>query len=178
MVDAFASINETEQKPISIPKKTPKKQTITFRKTRQQNIKLISTITLKPHEHTDPKKIMKVKKNIIREGIKYPIVADKKTNIILDGHHRHYIFKKLKIQNIPVYYVNYQDKRIILDSWNNKKLTKQDVINKASAGELYPIKTIRRMLNTDNGPKHISTILPKIDLNIMQLKKNTQHTSQ
>ena len=174
---AFASINETEQKPISNPKKTPKRQTITFRKTRQQNIKLINTTNLKPHEHTDPKKITEVKKSIINEGIKYPIVADKKTNIILDGHHRHSIFKKLKIRTIPVYYVNYQDKRIIIDSWNNKKLTKQDIINKASAGKLYPIKTTKHMLNTGNGPKHISTILPKIDLNITQLKK-TQNTSQ
>jgi len=90
-VDTFASINETDQKPISIPKKTPTKQTITFRKTRQQNIKLINTTNLKTHEHTDPKKITKVKKSIISEGLKYPIVADKKTNIILDGHHRHKI---------------------------------------------------------------------------------------
>jgi len=134
-------------------------------------IKLTNTNNLKPHEHTDPKKIHEVKKSIIEQGIKYPIVADKKTNIILDGHHRHNVFKNLKIQNIPVFYVNYMDSEIILDSWNSRKLTKQDVINKATSGKLYPIKTTKHMLKTPNGQTHISSTLPRIDIAITQLKK-------
>lgn len=146
-------------------------ETMNQDKTTKQIIKLINTNNLKPHEHTDPKKIHEVKKSIIEEGIKYPIVADKKTNIILDGHHRHNIFKNLKIQKIPVFYVNYMDPKIILDSWNGHKLTKQDVINQVNAGKVYPIKTTKHMLKTDDGHTHISQTLPRIDLDITLLKK-------
>ena len=148
-----------------------KNETIKQDKSTKKIIKLTNTDNLKPHEHTDPKKIHEVKKSIINEGIKYPIVADKKTNIILDGHHRHNIFKKLKIQNIPVFYVNYMDNKIILGSWNSRKLTKQDVINNATSGKLYPIKTTKHMLKTANGQTHISQTLPRINLDITRLKK-------
>ena len=148
-------------------------ETIKRDKTTNKIIKLINTDNLKPHEHTDPKKIHEVRKSIIEEGIKYPIVADKKTNIILDGHHRHNVFKNLKIQKIPVFYVNYMDPKIILDSWNSYKLTKQDVINKATAGKVYPIKTTKHMLETPTGQTHISQTLPRINLDITKLITNT-----
>ena len=187
-MNVFASTNKKEplllynpNNPLntaSTTKKTrpsPNKITSHIHNHRQQsqqyNIKLTNTDNLKPHEHTDPKKIREVKKSIIEQGIKYPIVADKKTNIILDGHHRHNVFKKLKIKNIPVFYVNYMDERIILNSWNNHKLTKQDVINNATSHKLYPIKTTKHMLKTPDGQTHISQTLPRINLDITQLKK-------
>ncbi|MFH1432344.1 MAG: ParB N-terminal domain-containing protein [archaeon] len=138
----------------------------------EHNIKLTNIKDLKPHEQINPKRLLEVKKSIIIEGLKYPIVADKKTNIILDGHHRFNAFKKLNIKNIPVYYVNYLDDKIILDTWSRQKITKEDVINKVESGGLFPEKTTRHMLATQDGPTHISEALPKIDLDITRLTKN------
>lgn len=137
-------------------------------------IKLINTSTLKAHEKTDPNRVTGLQKSIASVGIKYPVVADKETNIILDGHHRHKAFTNLSIKNIPVYYVDYFDDKIILDSWKNKKLTKQDVINKVNSGKLFPIKTTKHMLKTKTGQNHISTYLPEINLDITLLRKNRQ----
>lgn len=138
----------------------------------QHKIKLVNTDNLKPHEHTDTKKLTEVIESIIKEGLRYPIIADMKTNIILDGHHRYNAFKSLNIKNIPVYYVNYLDETIILDSWGDTKLTKKEVIAKVESGEQFPIKTTKHMLLTEHGPVHISESLPKINLNIKIPAKN------
>lgn len=107
------------------------------------------------------------------EGLKHPIVVDRETKIILDGHHRYNTLKSLKIEKVPVFYVNYFDDKIVLDSWNGAKLTKKDVIEKVKSDELFPKKTTKHMIQTETGLVHISIIMPTINLDI--LKINEKH---
>lgn len=72
---------------------------------------------------------------------------------------------------MPVFYVDYFDDRIILDSWNGLKLTKSDVIKKVSSGELFPNKTTKHMFLSDNGITHISSIIPAVNLDIFKIKE-------
>lgn len=130
------------------------------------DIKLVDIDELRPHEHVDPKRVDEIAGSIRAIGLQYPIVADRKTKIILDGHHRYNAFRKMNINKIPVYYMDYEDRRIIVDSWTGKKITKQDVIDKVRSGGLFPEKTTKHMLLTEKGPVHISSALPRVNLDL------------
>lgn len=138
-------------------------------KLRQLDVELIDVSDLKPHEMFDEKRALEIQESIIKEGLKHPIVVDRSTNIILDGHHRYNIMKKLKIPQVPVFYVNYFDEHIIVDSWNGIKLTKNDVIGNVRSGKLFPNKTTKHMFVSEKGIAHISSITPTINLDIFKI---------
>jgi hypothetical protein len=137
---------------------------------KQLNTELTDVFSLKPHERVDDERIIEIRESIVKGGMQYPIVVDRESNIILDGHHRFNIFKGFGIRNIPVFYVDYSDDRIILDSWNGQKLTKSDIVEAASSGKLFPNKTTKHMFISSNGLVHISSIVPRIDVDVFKLK--------
>lgn len=118
---------------------------------------------------------MEIKSDILKKGIlEKPIVVDKNTNIILDGHHRFNIFKQLDLKKIPVFFINYQANDIILDTWKKVKLSKADIIKIVEAGEKFPYKTTKHMIKISNEKIHISRFVKKINFPIKKLigKKN------
>ncbi len=83
--------------------------------------------------------------------------------------------KALKIKKVPVFYVDYFDDKIIIDSWNGVKLTKKDVINKVNSGGLFPKKTTKHMILSETGLVHISLIMPTINLDILKINEIMRH---
>jgi len=69
---------------------------------------------LKPHEKGSPVYLELLKQEILRDGVlKYPIIVDEKTHVILDGMHRWLALKSLGYQLIPVILTNaFQNPRI------------------------------------------------------------------
>lgn len=66
-------------------------------------IVLLPIDKLKPHEKGSPLYLELLRQEILRDGIlKYPIIADKKTRVILDGMHRWLALKSLGYTLIPV----------------------------------------------------------------------------
>jgi hypothetical protein len=58
---------------------------------------------LKPHEKGSPLYFELIRKEILKDGVlRYPIVADEKTHVILDGMHRWLALKSLGHSLIPV----------------------------------------------------------------------------
>ncbi len=146
-----------------------------YEKFNQPSVDLIDISDLKPHEEIDEKRMLDIRESVIKEGLKHPIVVDKLTKIILDGHHRYNVMKNLKIEKVPVFYVDYFDSRIVVDSWNGLKLTKNDVINNVRLGKLFPKKTTKHMFVSDNGIIHISLITPAINIDILRINGNGRH---
>ena len=65
---------------------------------------------LKAHEAVNPKHVGELVRQLrLDRCFKSPVVADKKTLVVLDGHHRLAAGKKLGLTKIPVYLVNYFD---------------------------------------------------------------------
>lgn len=77
-------------------------------------IVLVSINVLKPHEKGSPLYLELLKQEILEDGmLKYPIIADEKTLVILDGMHRWLALKNLGYALIPVMLVNaFQKPRI------------------------------------------------------------------
>jgi hypothetical protein len=69
---------------------------------------------LKPHEKGSPLYLELLKQEILRDGVlKYPIIADEKTHVILDGMHRWLVLKNLGYTLMPV---------ILVDAFGNSKI--------------------------------------------------------
>jgi len=84
--------------------------------TEKSNLKivLLPIDELKPHEKGSPLYLELLKKEILRDGVlKYPIIADEKTYVILDGMHRWLVLKSLGYTLMPV---------ILVDAFQNPKI--------------------------------------------------------
>lgn len=69
---------------------------------------------LKPHEMASPLYFELLRQEILRDGLlKYPIVADEKSHVILDGMHRWLALKSLGYKLVPT---------ILVDAFNNPKI--------------------------------------------------------
>jgi hypothetical protein len=77
-------------------------------------VTLLRVDELKPHEKGSPLYLDLLKKEILKDSVlKYPIIADEKTHVILDGMHRWLALKSLGYELIPV---------ILVDVFKNQKI--------------------------------------------------------
>lgn len=84
--------------------------------TEKSNLKiaLVPIDELKPHEKGSPLYLELLKQEILMDGVlKYPIIADEKSYVILDGMHRWLALKSLGYTLIPV---------MLVDAFQNSKI--------------------------------------------------------
>lgn len=107
--------------------------------------------TLHAHERINPIRFIQILlRTIVYPEINDPILIDKQTNTILDGHHRTAAAKLLRRKSIPARSVDYlRDHSVIVTSRRkNIPITKQDVIQAAMHKKLFPQKTTRHQLSS------------------------------
>lgn len=69
-----------------------------------KHIQLIQNHILKQHEQIRERHVRMLLKQIKHDGyLNSPLIVDKKTMIILDGHHRYNALKRLGMASSPVY---------------------------------------------------------------------------
>ena len=113
-------------------------------------VKLLAVKTLLAHEQVDPAHLVKLMGRIANDGIlKNPVVVDKRSRVILDGHHRVAVAKKLKLKFVPAMVVDYFDPQIRVffrRKTFKTKLIKEVVLKRALAGQPFPNKTTRNWI--------------------------------
>lgn len=139
-------------------------------------LQLTNLNELKQHEDVDPQHLKDLTQKIASDKIlKFAIVADKNTKVILDGEHRFNVLKNLGCKKIPVVYVDYNSPYILVQSWRkDKKLTKKDVIEAGLSGKKLPPKTSRHMIKMSDNLTHIFAIEKRVDIPIEALKGELQ----
>lgn len=111
--------------------------------------KLLDISLLKPHERFVPKNvgtlISKFKKD---SSIVTPLLIEKETYVILDGHHRYFALKQLGCTKVPVFLVKYRnnDKIIVTSNTEGEPITKDDVIQAGLSGNMMASKTSRHFI--------------------------------
>lgn len=135
-------------------------------------IHLIELEKLHQHEEADTEHLKELTQQIASDKIlRYAIVADRKTNVILDGEHRYNALKNLGCKRIPVVYVDYESPNIEVQTWRgSRQLTKRDVIEAALTGKRFPPKTTRHMIRNSDVLVHISSIEKRVDTPLEILK--------
>jgi ParB-like chromosome segregation protein Spo0J len=138
----------------------------------KQLFKIVEIDKLKIHEKVDFLRLDKLMKEIKKDGVlKKPIVVDKKTYVVLDGHHRLEALKRLGLRKIPVIFVNYSSPLIKVLSWRKGEIiNKKSVIEAAISGRAFPPKTSKHMVKIKNNWRHISFLQKKVDISLEKLK--------
>jgi L-serine kinase (ADP) len=110
--------------------------------------KLLPIDELLEHETVEPQRVDEVLHEIRSTGVVvHPILVDRESRVILNGHHRFAALRVLGAQRIPVYLVDYHDGAVQLDRWSaGPPISKGEVIASARAGRRYPPKTTRHTL--------------------------------
>jgi hypothetical protein len=92
----------------------PLTSTILQTETAAARIVLLPVDALRPHEKGSPLYFQLLRQEILQDGmLKYPIIVDEKTHVILDGMHRWLAIKSLGCTLIPVMLVDvFQDSKI------------------------------------------------------------------
>ena len=136
------------------------------------NICLIDLEELKEHEEIRPEYLEELKNEILSDGIlKMPIAVDKKTYIILDGHHRLHALRKIGCRRIPVILFDYQSPEIkVVPHREGETITKEMVIETALAGRRMPPKTSKHMIVFQGELEHISILETVINIPLEKLK--------
>lgn len=109
---------------------------------------LIAPALLRPHEDIDEERLESLVAEITGAGVFYPpVLVDRKTRVILDGHHRWNVSIRLGFVVLPCYSVDYLDDPAIrvMSRRADVEVTKQSVLDIALAGRTYPKKTTRHM---------------------------------
>ena len=115
---------------------------------------------LKEHEEINKERLEELKQGIKLDGIlKDPIIVDKNTKIILDGHHRFNSIKQLGYKKILVYFVDYTSPKIRVLSRRKSKVTKEDVIQAGLSGKKMLERTSKHLI--PNRPRNICVSLEK-----------------
>jgi ParB-like chromosome segregation protein Spo0J len=114
-------------------------------------ISLVPVDALKPHESTSRRHLARLKRRIINDCVlKMPVLADKKTLVLLDGHHRLLTLKQLGIKKIPAMLVDYESNEIIVKSRRkNLKVDKRAVISMGLSKKVFPPKTTKHILKKE-----------------------------
>jgi len=85
-------------------------------------LRMLPTKSLVPHEDCDPRRVEKLSKRILEEGIlkNPPVVAQIPTldkYVVLDGANRAMAFAEVGVKHIVAQVVSYDDPGVDLDSW-------------------------------------------------------------
>jgi len=115
-----------------------------------KKIMLVDIHKLRCHEAVDKGRLAALQKQLEVSGIIYrPIIVDRRSYVILDGHHRYTVLKHLGAKKIPVHFVDYfsSDVRVYVRRKNMQmKLLKEAVIATANMNHVFPSKTTRHLI--------------------------------
>lgn len=116
----------------------------------KEDIRLVNINKLHYHEKVNRRRLKELEAKILKDGkLKKPVVVDKNTMLVLDGHHRCRIFVNLGIGKIPCQLVDYFDRNIKVNFRRQdikNQLIKEIIITKAKKGYIFPYKTTKHLL--------------------------------
>ena len=100
------------------------------------DVELAPIMWLKPHEEVKPRNVDTLHEMTLRwSAYTKPLLSDRETGTILDGHHRYQVGLRIGLSRLPVIKVDYMDDDgIELDIWPGsglQSLTKREVIDMA-----------------------------------------------
>jgi len=132
------------------------------------DVELVPIAWLRPHEEVKPRNVDTLHEMTLRwSAYTKPLLVDRESGAILDGHHRHQVGIRIGLSRLPVIKVDYlEDEGIELDLWPASQLesiTKQEVIDTALSEDLFPPKTTRHRFSDHLPPIAIPLDLLRID---------------
>ena len=115
-----------------------------------EGVVLIETVSLRDHEEVIPDNLETRTSKLLSKGFYKPIIVDRGSMVILDGHHKWTAAKSLGLARVPVIMVDYLvDEGVLVDVWpdcGKESITKTEVLEMGVSGDVFPPKTSRHTL--------------------------------
>ena len=115
-----------------------------------EGVVLIETVSLRGHEEVIPDNLETRTSKLLRKGFYKPIIVDRGSMVILDGHHKWTAAKSLGLARVPVILVDYLvDEGVLVDVWpdcGRESIAKTEVLEMGVSGDVFPPKTSRHTL--------------------------------
>ncbi len=115
-----------------------------------EDVVLVETVSLRGHEEVIPDNLETRTSKLLSKGFYKPIIVDKGSMVILDGHHKWTAAKSLGLARVPVVMVDYLvDEGVLVDVWpdcGKESITKTEVLEMGLSGDVFPPKTSRHTL--------------------------------
>ena len=111
-------------------------------------LELINVESIKETEEHIPDRVIWLTELIKKEKIwRVPILLDKTTYAIMDGHHRYNVAKNLGLKRIPAILLSYNSPNVIVTSWRDDIFIDKDVVLEyINRGAIFPNKTTRHII--------------------------------
>ena len=115
-----------------------------------EGVVLVETVSLRDHEEVIPDNLETRTSKLLSKGFYKPIIVDRGSMVILDGHHKWTAAKSLGLARVPVIMVDYLvDEGVLVDVWpdcGKESITKSEVLEMGVSGDVFPPKTSRHTL--------------------------------
>ena len=115
-----------------------------------EGVVLVETVSLRGHEEVIPDNLETRTSKLLRKGFYKPIIVDRGSMVILDGHHKWTAAKSLGLVRVPVILVDYLvDEGVLVDVWpdcGRESIAKTEVLEMGVSGDVFPPKTSRHTL--------------------------------
>ena len=115
-----------------------------------EDVVLVETVSLRGHEEVIPDNLETRTSKLLSKGFYKPIIVDRESMVILDGHHKWTAAKSLGLARVPVIMVDYLiDEGVLVDVWpdcGKESITKTEVLEMGLSGDVFPPKTSRHTL--------------------------------
>ena len=115
-----------------------------------EGVVLVETVSLRDHEEVIPDNLETRTSKLLSKGFYKPIIVDRGSMVILDGHHKWTAAKALGLARVPVIMVDYLiDEGVLVDVWpdcGKESVTKTEVLEMGVSGDVFPPKTSRHTL--------------------------------
>jgi|GEM_PF-1433000 len=113
---------------------------------------LLSPHLLRPTEEFDPARLEALTSEILESGCwPFPILVERSSLIVMDGHHRREFALRHALQRIPCLMLDYRD--VTLESRRpGLYVTPDNVIARGLAGKPFPSKSTRHTLRFATPP--------------------------
>jgi len=110
---------------------------------------LIEIGSLRDHEEVIPDNLEKRTSKLLEKGFYKPIIVDRGSLVILDGHHKWTAARLLGLERVPVMMVDYLlDESVIVGVWpdcGRESITKDEVLEMGFSEGVFPPKTSRHV---------------------------------
>ena len=114
------------------------------------DVVLVETVSLRGHEEVIPDNLETRTSKLLNKGFYKPIIVDRGSMVILDGHHKWTAAKSLGLVRVPVILVDYLlDEGVLVDVWphcGKDSITKSEVLDMGVSDDVFPPKTSRHTL--------------------------------
>jgi len=133
-------------------------------------VRIVPIAQLKGHEMPDERRVGELEADMRRKGkLLKPIVVDKETGVILDGHCRCDALRRLGCSKIAARFVDYSSDEIGVEGWNGRKVTKSEVIKAGLRGNLMMPKSSRHSVVRSGRKQHVSEVCGNVHIRLSEL---------